>query len=97
MELDEAGDLGQLGVAAQPHLLEVRFGAFFHVEAVHGNEHHLSPGPGQDVTVNGWHSPGLDISIMGAWCICFASLSPKNKNGDLRFTRRTSNIGRLGL
>src|SRR6266481_4930833 len=27
MELDETGDLGQLGVAAQPHLLEGLFGA----------------------------------------------------------------------
>ena len=43
MELDETGDLGQLGVAAQPNLLEGLFGAFLHMESVHGNEHHPSP------------------------------------------------------
>jgi hypothetical protein len=43
MELDETGDLGQLGVAAQPNLLEGLFGAFLHAESVHGNEHHPSP------------------------------------------------------
>src|SRR5271167_41170 len=44
MELDETGDLGQLGIAAQPHLLEVFFGAFLHAESVHGNEHLAPPG-----------------------------------------------------
>src|SRR5512133_2489415 len=53
MELDETGDLGQLGVAAQPHLLEGLFGASLHAESVHGNEHHPSPGPGQNVAVIG--------------------------------------------
>jgi hypothetical protein len=51
MELDETGDLGQLGVAAQPHLLEGLFGASLDAESVHGNEHHPSPGPGQNVAV----------------------------------------------
>src|SRR5258705_13274751 len=46
MELDETGDLGQLGVAAQPHLLEGLFGASLHAESVHGNEHYPSPSPG---------------------------------------------------
>src|SRR5260370_14033568 len=53
MELDEPGDLGQLGVAAQPHLLEGLFGAFLHAESVHRNEHRPSPGPGQNVAVIG--------------------------------------------
>jgi hypothetical protein len=53
MELDETGDLGQLGVASQPHLLEGLFGASLHAESVHGNEHHPSPGPGQSVAVIG--------------------------------------------
>src|SRR6478672_399620 len=43
MKFDETGDLGQLGVAAEPHLLEGIFGAFLHAESVHGNEHYPSP------------------------------------------------------
>src|SRR4029453_5342260 len=53
MELDETGGLGQVGVAAQPHLLEGLLGASLHAESVHGNEHHSSPGPGQNVAVIG--------------------------------------------
>src|SRR5262245_21404207 len=41
MELDEAGDLGELRVAVEPHLLECLLGAFLHPEAVHGDEHGL--------------------------------------------------------
>ena len=47
MELEESGHLGQLGVAAQPHLLEGLFRAFLHAASVHRNEHHPSHGPGR--------------------------------------------------
>jgi hypothetical protein len=43
VEFDKAGHLGQLRIAAEPHLLEGLFGTFLHAEAVHGDEHGLVP------------------------------------------------------
>src|SRR5262245_59229368 len=44
VELDEARDLVQVRIAAEPHLLEILFGSPLHAEAVHGDEHRSSPG-----------------------------------------------------
>jgi hypothetical protein len=57
--------VSQLGVAAQPHLLEGLFGPSLHTESVHGNEHHTSPGPGQNVAVIG----GVAASHRGPQCV----------------------------
>src|ERR1700730_8744587 len=43
MEFDEARHLVEIAVAALPHALERFFTTFDHLEAVHGDEHRLSP------------------------------------------------------
>src|SRR6266508_2689360 len=49
VEFDEARNLGQVRVAAQPNLLERLLGSLLHAEAVHGDEHPAllpdAPGP----------------------------------------------------
>src|SRR5262245_3678964 len=43
VEFDEARDLVQVRLAAEPDLLKILFGSLLHAEAVHGDEHRCSP------------------------------------------------------
>src|SRR5262245_40958737 len=44
VEFDEARDLVQVRIAAEPDLLEILLASLFYAEAVHGDEHRSSPG-----------------------------------------------------
>jgi hypothetical protein len=44
VELDEAGNCIEMGVTAEPDVLEVMLAALFHLESIHGDEHFCSPG-----------------------------------------------------
>src|SRR5262245_11466440 len=44
VEFDEARDLVQVRIAAEPDLLEILLASLFYAEAIHGDEHRSSPG-----------------------------------------------------